>query len=93
MHASGRREVQSKVSGAAGLGRRLPAAQAHETSSQDLRDLPQALFGSHQIGRQRIAARKAAIKIVVSTAGLCAHLAAARSRYSVSVPGDGLAPL
>jgi hypothetical protein len=70
----------------------LPLPQAHESGSQNLRDLAQALVGGHQIGRQRIAAREAVIKIVVSTAGLRAHPAVARSRYSVSVRGDGLAP-
>jgi hypothetical protein len=46
MHASVGREVQSKVSGA-GSDHRLPLAQAHETSSQDLRYLGQALVGRH----------------------------------------------
>ena len=66
----------------------ITAAQAHESSSQDLPQLSQALVGRHQIGRQSVGAGKAAIGIVKTETGLCAHLAAARSRYPVSLWGD-----
>jgi hypothetical protein len=55
------------------------AAQAQEPGCEDLRDLAQALVGGHEIGRQRIAARKAVIETVGSDAGVLVHLAATAS--------------
>ena len=56
---------------------RLPPAQAQEPGSQNLRDLGQALLGGHQIGRQRIGARKAVIEIVEAGMPALASTAAA----------------
>jgi hypothetical protein len=84
MHASVRREVQSKVSGRGSDAYRLPP-QAHESSSQDLPYLGQALLRRHQIGRQGIDVGKAAIGLVKTETGWRAHFAAARSRYRVSL--------
>jgi hypothetical protein len=88
MHASAEREVHLKVSARGSDADRLPPAQAHEPSGQDLPYLGQALLGGHQIGRQGIGAGRATIGIVKTETGLRAHLGRARFRYSVSLLGD-----
>jgi hypothetical protein len=75
MHASLRREVQSKVSGP-GSADRLPPAQADQARRQDLSQLGQALLGGHEIRVQRIATRKAVIETAGTDAGLLVHPAA-----------------
>jgi hypothetical protein len=75
MHASLRREVHSKVSGA-GRARRSPAAQALETGSQDPCHLGEAFLGGHEIRAQRIATRKAVIETTGTDTGLPVHPAA-----------------
>ena len=69
------------------MAHRLPPAQAHESSSQDLRELGQALVGRHQIGRQGVGAGMAVVEIVDAGTGLRTHLSA-RPRYPVSFWGD-----
>jgi hypothetical protein len=54
----------------------LALTQAHQPGREDVRNLAQALVGGHQIGRQRIAARKASIELVGSFAGALVHPAA-----------------
>jgi hypothetical protein len=85
MHASLRREVQSKLSGRGGIAHRSLSAQAQEPGGQDLSDLGQALLGAQQIGRYGVGACKAVIEFVASNVAVRAHPAAARSRYSVSL--------
>jgi hypothetical protein len=89
MHASLRRQVQSEVSGPGSDAHRLPSAQTHESSSQDLPQLSQALVGRHQIGRDGVGAGKAGIEFVASTVAVSAHSAAARSLFGLAL-GQGV---
>jgi hypothetical protein len=75
MHASLRREVQSKVSGA-GTAVRWSPAQADQTRHQDLSYLGQALLGGHEIRVDGIATRKAVIETARTDPGLLVHPAA-----------------
>jgi hypothetical protein len=75
MHASLRREVQSKVSGTSSADRLSPA-QADQPGRQDLSHLGQALLGGHEIRAQRIATRKAVIETAGTDAALPVHPAA-----------------
>jgi hypothetical protein len=70
--------------------RKLSLPQTHQPGCEDLSHLIQSLVRVHEIGRQRIAARKAVIEVMGSDPGVLVH-PAARSRYSVSLSGDGLA--
>jgi hypothetical protein len=54
-------------------------SQPDQPGREDLRDLVQALVGRHEIGRHRIAARKAVIETVGSDAGVLVQLAAIAS--------------
>ena len=83
MHAAVGREVQVIL---------LQKAQASETCSQKVSDFGQALLGSHQIGRQRIAARKAVVESLGSFAGALIHRGAVDLLLDDSGLSDQFAP-